>query len=110
MFVRFSRRNGDEEAIYSRAVAINNTYLMQRGNDIVAYAYLSDVNREKDVATYTVCISREFNEEITDSVERYIKRFIGNSATWEGSECRRRRYNVTYVAKFDKDNFKIILS
>ena len=42
MFVRFTKRNGNPNRVYRRAVAINGTYLVQEGNNIVAYAYLSN--------------------------------------------------------------------
>jgi hypothetical protein len=47
----------------------------------------------------------------TSELERYVKRFIGNSGKWEHEDYRRRIYNVTYVGKegfFNSSRFKVI--
>lgn len=112
MFVRFTKRKGSPDVIYRRAVAINGTYLIQEGDDIVAYAMLR--NREKVESgedKYPMYRIWVVDCNHISELERYVKRFIGNSGKWEHEDYRRRIYNVTYVEKegfFNSSRFKVI--
>ena len=100
MFVRFSKRNGnpENERNYRRAVAINSTYLVQEGNDIVAFGRLKS-NSQNEYDIWIV------DNNHTDVIERYTKRFIGNSIKWENQSSVKRKYNVTYVGQSEINNF-----
>jgi len=101
MFVRFTKRNGNPNRVYRRAVAINGTYLVQEGNDIVAYAYLSNKHALK-MGTEKKPIYKCFiigNGDKCADVERYIKRFIGNSAKWENETYKKRVYDCICVTQ-----------
>ena len=112
MFVRFTKRKGNPDVVYRRAVAINGTYLVQEGDDIVAYAMLR--NREKVESgedKYPMYRIWVVVCNHTSELERYVKRFIGNSGKWEHEDYKRRIYNVTYVGKegfFNSSRFKVI--
>lgn len=86
-------------AIYRRAVAVNNTYLVQDNNDIVAYGYLMSLDRSAN-ARYKVYVANTDNSEYNKEIERYIKRFIGNSAKWEHQIINRRTYSVTLMGDY----------
>lgn len=112
MFVRFSKRSGNPNRVYRRAVAINGTYLVQDGNDIVAYAYLSNqlalkMGREKNPIYKCVIIGD--GDKCAD-VERYLKRFIGNSAKWENETYKKRVYDCVCVTQESLNDaaFKIV--
>lgn len=103
MFVRFSKRNGDANKVYRRAVAINNTYLVQDGNDIVAYGKLKEITDKLSI--YEILIK---DCDKKDDYERYMKRFIGNSIKWDDKqETKRRKYKVGY-GDLTKMNFQIV--
>ena len=97
MFVRFTKRGGDPNRVYRRAVAINGTYLIQNGDEIVAYARCENKNALKDNADkypiYKIWVSSG-DEELV----RYVKRFIGNSAKWENENYKRRMYKVVVTS------------
>ena len=109
MFVRFSKRQGDSDKIYRRGVSLNNTYLIQDGNDIVAYAYLKKV--DGNINIYSLQIVGDKNKKQTKDIERYTKRFIRNSQKWESDTIKqRRKYNVKYVQEIKHDKIKITKS
>lgn len=95
MFVRFSKKNGSSNPVYRKAVAINNTYLIQEGDIYMAYAFLCE---NKDKSIYKIYINGVQNEHTKD-IERYTKRFIGNSLKWEKQASRRNKYEVYYMEK-----------
>lgn len=104
MFVRFSKRNGssENEKNYRRAAAINNTYLVQEGKNIVAFGYLKN-NSSTEYKIWVVDCDH------TSELERYIKRFIVNSIKWENSSsigCTRRKYEVLYIGQEEMDEHK----
>ena len=101
MFVRFSKRSGnpENEKNYRRAVAINGTYLVQEGENIVAFGRLKH-NSDRDYKIWVVDCDH------TTELERYIKRFIGNSAKWEKQPSIRRKYNVIYIGQDDMNLIK----
>jgi hypothetical protein len=101
MFVRFSKRKGnpENERSYRRAVALNNTYLVQEGENIVAFGRLRH-NSRKEYRIWVVSCNH------TAELERYVKRFIGNSAKWENQAHTRRRYEVLYVGQEEMNNTK----
>lgn len=109
MFVRFTKTAGNPNRNYRRAVAINGTFLVQEANKILAYAELYNVSELETlierVPHYRIwCLNCENKAEI----ERYIKRFIGNSCKWEGNtKYKRRRYSIVYVDDFDINHFGI---
>jgi len=112
MFVRFTKRNGNPNRVYRRAVAINGTYLVQEGNNIVAYAYLSNkTNLQMGTAKCPVyrCVIIGDGDKCAD-VERYIKRFIGNSAKWENETYKKRVYDCVCVTQdsLNKTDFQIV--
>ena len=104
MFVRFSKRCGDSSKdknkarSYRRAACIGDTYLVQDGADIVAYASCNKDN------IYEVKVLYGANQE---DYARYIKRFIGNSAKWVENEKPKRKYNVEFVKDFNAYQFSI---
>jgi hypothetical protein len=104
MFVRFSKRNGNpnNEKKYRRAVAIGNTYLVQEGENIVAFGRLKH-NSSREYKIWVVDCDH------TTELERYVKRFIGNSVKWENVSsvgCIRRKYNVLYIGQDEMNNHK----
>lgn len=105
MFVRFSRRNNNpkNEKSYRRAVALNNTYLVQEGDNIVAFGRLRH-NSDREYKVWVV------NCDHTAELERYIKRFIGNSAKWENQPSIRRKYNVLYISQEEMNHTKFSIS
>lgn len=105
MFVRFSRRNNDpkNEKSYRRAVALNNTYLVQEGDNIVAFGRLRH-NSDREYKVWVV------NCDHTAELERYIKRFIGNSAKWENQPSIRRKYDVLYTSQEEMNHTKFSIS
>lgn len=105
MFVRFSRRNNDSknEKSYRRAVALNNTYLVQEGDNIVAFGRLRH-NSDREYEVWVVDCDH------TTELERYIKRFIGNSAKWENQPSIRRKYNVLYTSQKEMNYTKFSIS
>lgn len=110
MFVRFSKRNGssENEKNYRRAASIGNTYLVQEGNNIVAFGMLK-CNSSTEYKIWVVDCDH------TSELERYTKRFIGNSIKWEDSspiECARRKYEVLYIGQeeMNKHKFSIQIS
>lgn len=112
MFVRFTKRNGNPNRVYRRAVAINGTYLVQEGNDIVAYAYLSNkTSLQMGTAKCPVyrCVIIGDGDKCAD-VERYLKRFIGNSAKWENETYKKRVYDCVCVTQDSLNDaaFKIV--
>lgn len=112
MFVRFSKRNGnaENEKKYRRAVAINNTYLFQEGDDIVGFARLANRNwlmgGSGKTPNYRMWV---LDCDHTSELERYFKRFIGNSAKWENQNYGKRKYSITYCGKEElkQERFKI---
>ena len=111
MFVRFTKRGGNPNRVYRRAVAINGTYLVQEGDKIVAYARLKNRCNLKDgTDKYPVykCFIVGDGDKTTE-VERYLKRFIGNSAKWENETYKRRVYECIGVTQdaLDDSDFKI---
>ena len=113
MFVRFTKRKGSPDVIYRRAVAINGTYLVQEGDEIVAYAILTNQVRllecDDKYPKYRIWV---MECDHTEELERYVKRFIGNSAKWEQENYKRRFYDVVRFKQgiFSKSNFKIVFS
>ncbi len=105
MFVRFSRRNNNpkNEKSYRRAVALNSTYLVQEGDNIVAFGRLRH-NSDREYKVWVV------NCDHTAELERYIKRFIGNSAKWENQPSIRRKYNVLYTSQEEMNHTKFSIS
>lgn len=104
MFVRFSKKNGSSNPVYRKAVAINNTYLIQEGNTYMAYAYLHNASSNP---VYRIFINGS-SDEHTKDIERYTKRFIGNSFKWEKQESKRRKYEVHYIEKDFMEGFTIL--
>lgn len=107
MFVRFTKRSGDPNRVYRRAVAINGTFLVQHGDKIVAYARCENKNALKDntdkCPIYKIWVSSDDEELI-----RYVKRFIGNSAKWENENYKRRIYQVVVLSDaLARKHFKI---
>lgn len=104
MFVRFSKRNGasKNERNYRRAVAINNTYLLQEGDNIVAFGRIKH-NSQREYKVWIVDCDH------TAELERYIKRFIGNSAKWENQPSMRRKYNVIYIGQDEINHTKFCI-
>lgn len=108
LFVRFFKRCGDATKdlnksksyrSYRRAVCVGNTYLVQDGDKIVAYAYF-------DGDKFNILV---VDCENTQDYVRYTKRFIGNSATWTGRQYKKRKYNVVITDKPANSKFKIIM-
>lgn len=104
MFVRFSKRNGNpnNEKRYRRAVALGNTYLVQEGDNIIAFGKL----KYNSTIEYEIWI---VNNNHTTEIERYIKRFIGNSIKWEKSSYIkniRRKYNTLYISQEEMNTLK----
>lgn len=111
MFVRFTKRNGNPDVVYRRAVAINSTYIVQEGDDIVAYGMLRNRKKvESGEDKYPMYRIWVVDCNHTTELERYVKRFIGNSGKWEHEDYRRRIYNVIYVdrEKLNSSTFGIL--
>ena len=107
MFVRFSKRRGnpENEKSYRRAVAINNTYLVQEGDDIVAFGRLKR-NSSTEYKIWVVDCNH------TTELERYVKRFIGNSVKWENTPSVvriRRKYKILYIGQEVMNNLKFMI-
>lgn len=112
MFVRLTKKNGNPNRVYCRAVAINGTYLVQEGNNIVAYAYLTNkTNLQMRTAKCPVyrCVIIG-NGDKCAKVERYIKRFIRNSAKQENETYKKRVYDCVCVTQDSLNDaaFKIV--
>ena len=106
IFVRFSKRCSDvskdanKSKSYRRAVRVGNSCLVQDGDKIVAYSFLNEDN------IYDIIIQACDKQA---EYERYIKRFIGNSAKWLNLKEKKRRYKVAFIADVCKMNFDITL-
>ena len=104
MFLRFTKRNGNADKEYRRAVFLNNTILVQHGDSIVAFAYLKTI--EGSIGHYVIEVVR--NDGVNDKeVASYVKRFIGNAQKWENDGFARRRYDVKTVERLRLDMFSI---
>lgn len=105
MFVRFSKRKGnsENEKRYRRAVSIGNTYLVQEGNNIIAFGRL----KHNSFTEYIVWV---IDCDHTTEIERYIKRFIGNSIKWDNPLLSRknirRKYKILYIGQEEINSFK----
>lgn len=104
MFLRFTKRNGKADRVYRRAVFLNNSILVQHGDDIVAFAYLKTA--EGSVGHYVIEVAAN-NDADSEEVSRYVKRFIGNAKKWETMEFSKRRYDVRTVESLKIESFSI---
>ena len=105
LFVRFSKRCGDSSKdtnkarSYRRAACIGNTFIVQDGADIVAYA-----THKGDGLFEIKVIQCDKQTEYA----QYMKRLIGNSAKWtESADTAKRKYKVAVVHDFNGYQFSI---
>lgn len=104
MFLRFTKKNGEADKIYRRAVFLNNSVLVQHGDSIVAFAYLKEA--EGNVGRYIIEVALDVGTS-EEEVSRYVKRFIGNAKKWENGGFARRHYEVKTVERLSLDMFSI---
>ncbi len=107
MFLRFTKRNGKADRVYRRAVFLNDTILVQHGDDIVAYAYLQSASGNTGHFVIEVTAGAGGERVDCEEVVRYVKRFIGNAGKWERSAFARRTYEVNAVDRLDMGIFSL---
>jgi len=107
MFLRYTKKNGNADRVYRRAVFLNNSVLVQHGDGIVAFAYLK--SSEGSLGRYVIEVASVSNGGAVDceEVSRYVKRFIGNSKKWESAGFTKRRYETKVVSTLAIDAFSI---
>ena len=95
MFLRFSKGafiKGADKKKYRKAVLINDTVIMEYGNDLVGLAVKFD-EKPKSV-TYHICVATQ-NELDPARIARAIKDMIGKSNKFTDKPSTKRRiYDV----------------
>ena len=95
MFLRFSKGafiKGADKKKYRKAVLLNDTVVMEYGNDLVGIAVKIDENPKS--VLYHICVATQ-NELDPTLIARAIKDMIGKSNKFSDSpSTKKRRYDV----------------